>query len=555
MTQRRTGRTIAALCPVAALLTGCELGPNYMRPAAPVPMQYREIDGWMPATPKQAAGWENWWAVYNDPVLDDLEKQVDISNQNLIAAEAAYRVARAQVGIQRASLLPTLNASAGARGAGTFGSSGTGSASSGTGTGSTGTGNTGSGNTGAGSGGAGTGSSGGRGGVSAITYSLGLDASWDIDVWGRIRRSVEASVATAQASAADISAARLAAQAQLAADYFQLRVADLQTQSYTAAVADFQMALTIAQNRLQVGIATMADVYTAQTQVDNAEAQLFNFQLVRDRMEHAIAALVGKTPDEVAIAAAPLSEDVPVVPAEVPSTLLQRRPDIASAEFSVASANAEIGVALAAWYPDLSLSGSLGAVATSLGGLFKASNATWSLGPSIAETVFNGGARVATNLQAQARYDQAVANYRQTVLTAFQQVEDQLATLKILEEEAAAQNRTVNDARLAEELTLNQYRAGTADFAAVIIAQTARLNAETSALNVLNGRLSGSVNFIMALGGGWDESRVPQPGFFYTLPETTRNDGPLQDAKSEAESSAQPTGNFFQRLFHAIDTP
>jgi NodT family efflux transporter outer membrane factor (OMF) lipoprotein len=502
-------------------------------------MEYKEIDGWMPATPRQAAGWENWWAVYNDPVLDELEKQVDISNQNLIAAEAAYRAARAEVGIQRASLLPTLNASAGARGAGTFGSSGSSNAgSSGTGTGGTGSGST-----------------GGRGGVSAITYSLGLDTSWDIDVWGRIRRSVEASVATAQASAADIAAARLAAQAQLAADYFQLRVADLQTQSYTAAVADFQMALTIAQNRLQVGIATMADVYTAQTQVDNAEAQLFNFQLVRDRMEHAIAALIGKTPDQVAIATAPLSEDVPVVPAEVPSTLLQRRPDIASAEYAVASANAEIGVALAAWYPDLTLTGSLGVVATSLGGLFKASNTTWSLGPSIAETVFNGGARVATNLQAQARYDQSVANYRQTVLTAFQQVEDQLATLKILEEEAAAQNRTVNDARLAEELTLNQYRAGTADFAAVIIAQTARLNAETTALNVLNGRLSGSVNFIMALGGGWEESRVPQPGFFYTLPETTRNDGPQQDAKSEAETSAKPEGGFFQRLFHAIDTP
>jgi NodT family efflux transporter outer membrane factor (OMF) lipoprotein len=548
MTERRFAWGIFALCPAAALLTGCELGPNYMRPSAPVPMEYKEIDGWMPAAPREAAGWENWWAVYNDPVLDDLEKQVDISNQNLIAAEAAYRAARAEVGIQRASLLPTLNASAGARGAGTFGSSGSSNAGSNSN-------NTGSGSSGTGSSGTGSGSTGGRGGVSAITYSLGLDTSWDIDVWGRIRRSVEASVATAQASAADIAAARLAAQAQLAADYFQLRVADLQTQSYTAAVADFQMALTIAQNRLQVGIATMADVYTAQTQVDNAEAQLFNFQLVRDRMEHAIAALIGKTPDQVAIATAPLSEDVPVVPAEVPSTLLQRRPDIASAEYAVASANAEIGVALAAWYPDLTLTGSLGVVATSLGGLFKASNATWSLGPSIAETVFNGGARVATNLQAQARYDQSVANYRQTVLTAFQQVEDQLATLKILEEEAAAQNRTVNDARLAEELTLNQYRAGTADFAAVIIAQTARLNAETTALNVLNGRLSGSVNFIMALGGGWDESRVPQPGFFYTLPETTRNDGPQQDAKSEAETSAKPEGGFFQRLFHAIDTP
>jgi len=300
MTERRFAWGIFALCPATALLTGCELGPNYMRPSAPVPMEYKEIDGWMPATPREAAGWENWWAVYNDPVLDELEKQVDISNQNLIAAEAAYRAARAEVGIQRASLLPTLNASAGARGAGTFGSSGSSNAGSNSN-------NTGSGSSGTGSSGTGSGSTGGRGGVSAITYSLGLDTSWDIDVWGRIRRSVEASVATAQASAADIAAARLAAQAQLAADYFQLRVADLQTQSYTAAVADFQMALTIAQNRLQVGIATMADVYTAQTQVDNAEAQLFNFQLVRDRMEHAIAALIGKTPDQVAIATAPLS--------------------------------------------------------------------------------------------------------------------------------------------------------------------------------------------------------------------------------------------------------
>jgi len=522
-------------------------------------MEYKEIDGWMPATPKQAAGWENWWAVYNDPVLDDLEKQVDISNQNLIAAEAAYRVSRAEVGIQRANLLPTLNASAGARGSGTLGRAATSNASSaGAGTGSTGSGGTATGSTGtgsAGSGSTGSGTTSGRSSGSTLTYSLGLDASWDIDVWGRIRRTVEASVATAQASAADIAAARLSAQAQLAVDYFQLRVADLQTQLYTAAVADFQTALMIAQNRLQVGIATMADVYTAQTQVDNAQAQLVTFQLTRDRMEHAIAALIGKTPDQVAIATAPLSEDVPVVPAQVPSTLLERRPDIAAAEFAVASANAEIGVALAAWYPDLSLTGSLGAVATSLGGLFKASNATWSLGPSLAETVFSGGARVATNLQAQARYDQAVANYRQTVLTAFQQVEDELATLKILEQEAAAENRTVNDARLAEELTLNQYRAGTADFTAVITAQTLRLNSETTALNVLNGRLAGSANFIMALGGGWDESRVPQPGFFYTLPETTRNDGPQQDAKSQAETNAKPSGGFFQRLFHAIDTP
>ncbi len=209
----------------------------------------------------------------------------------------------------------------------------------------------------------------------------------------------------------------------------------------------------------------------------------------------------------------------------------------------------------AAWYPDITLTGSLGLAATSLGSLFNASSATWAFGPGLAETVFNGGARIATDLQARARYDQAVANYRQTVLTAFQQVEDEIATLKILEEQAAAENRTVNDATLAEQLTLNQYRAGTADFTTVITAQTTRLNAETTALNVLNGRLAGSVNFVMAIGGGWDETRVPQPGPFYTLPETTRNDGPQQDAVSRSESQSAGSGSFFQRIFRTLSTP
>lgn len=559
--RRRGGRAAVVASTFAMLpLAACEVGPDYMRPSADVPMTYKEIQGWMPATPREAAGWENWWAVYNDPVLDALEKQVDINNQNLIAAEAAYRVARAQVGIERAQLLPALDASAGARGAGNFGSGSSNGAASGAGGGSSGTGTgTTSGTSGAG-GGTGTGTTSGTtggssGSRSTITYSAGLNASWDVDVWGRIRRTVESSVATAQASAADIAAARLSAQASLAIDYFQLRIADLQMQAYSAAVMDFETALMIAQNRFQVGIATMADVFSAQTQVDNAQAQLVGFQLTRARMEHAIAALIGKTPVEVSIATASLSEDVPVIPAEVPSTLLQRRPDVASAEFAVASANAQIGVAQAAWYPDLTLTGSLGLVATSLGSLFNASNAVWALGPSLAETVFSGGARVATNLQARARYDQATANYRETVLTAFQQVEDEIATLKILEEEAAAQNRTVNDATMAEELTLNQYRAGTADFTAVITAQTNRLNAETNALNVLNGRLAGSVNFIMALGGGWDASRVPQPGFFYTLPEITRNDGPLMDAASQMETSARNNGSFFTRLFRTLDNP
>ena len=529
--------------PFLASLSACEVGPDYMRPAAPVPPTYKENEGWTPATPRQAAGWENWWEIYEDPMLDDLEKQVDISNQNLKAAEAAYLVARAQVGIDRGTLLPDINANASVRTSGGGGSRGGSSsaASGGSGNSSTGTGNQ-------------SAAGGSSGGKTSTLYQVSLAATWDIDVWGRIRRTVEGAVATAQASAADIAAARLSAQSQLAVDYFQLRVSDQEAQLITSAVEDFQMALAIAQNRYQAGVATMTDVYSAQTQVDNAEAQLVGIQLTRENMSNAIATLVGKTPIEVSIAPAPLTMDVPVIPAGVPSTLLERRPDIATSEYDMASANAGIGVAEAAWFPDLTLAGSYGFASTALGTLFKASNASWSFGPSLAETVFNGGARIAQNQQARARYEQAVATYRQTVLTAFQQVEDELATLKILEEEAVAQNRTVTDARLAEQLTLNQYRAGTADFTAVITAQTTRFNAETAALNVLNQRLAGSVNFVMALGGGWDNSRIPRPGFFYTLPAATRNDGPQDEAAAAAESQ-KANGSFFQRVFNAISNP
>jgi len=500
--------------PLVAGLSACEVGPDYVRPAAPVEMSFKEAQGWTPASPRQAAGWENWWAIYDDPVLDGLEKQVDISNQNLKAAEAAYRVARADVGIQRGALLPEISANASERQSGGGGR------------------NTSVNVIGVGGGTTTPTTPVATGSSSRSVYQASLGASWDIDVWGRIRRTVESSVATAQASAADIAAARLSAQSELAIDYFQLRAADQEAQLLTAIIQDFQTALTIAQNRYQVGIATQADILSAQTQIDNAQAQLVNTQLTRDRMEHAIAALIGKTPAEVSVLLASLPITVPVVPAGVPSTLLERRPDVAASEYAVASANANIGVALSAWFPDLTLTGSYGFAASALGSLFNASNAVWSFGPSIAETVFNGGTRIAQNQQARARYDQAVANYRQTVLTAFQQVEDQLATLKVLEEQAAVENRTVADARQSEQLVLNQYRAGTADFTAVITAQTTRLNAENAALAVLDQRLAGSVNFVVALGGGWDTSRVPQPGFFYTLPEATANDGPAATAVS-----------------------
>ena len=492
----------ALLLPLLAALAGCELGPDYMRPMAPVPATYREDQGWMPASPQQAAGWENWWAIYNDPILDGLEKQVDVSNQNLKAAEASYRAARAQVGIERGQLLPTVTANASARQSG--GGSG-GQASSGNG-------------------------SAGGGNSTRTTYQASLGGSWEVDVWGRIQRTVEETVASAQASAADVAAARLSAQSELAVDYFQIRAADAQAQLLMETIEDFQQALLIARNRYQVGITTEADVFAAQTEIDNAQAELVNLQLTRARMEHAIATLVGRPTGDVMVPVASLAVIVPVVPAGVPSTLLERRPDIASSEFTMASANAGIGVAQAAWYPDLTLTGSYGFASTSLGSLFGAPSSLWSFGPGLTQLVFDGGALAAQNEQARARYDQAVATYRQTVLAAFQQVEDQLAALKILQEQAVVENQTVADARQSEQLALNQYRAGTADFTTVITAQTARLNAESAALGVLNQRLAASVNLVVALGGGWDNSRIPQPGSHYDLPETAASDDPQPQA-------------------------
>ncbi len=454
-----------ALPALSLVIAACTVGPDYQRPTATVPVSYKENQGWMPASPQQAAAYENWWAIYNDPVLDELERKVDVSNQNLQVAEANYRAARAALGVQRAALFPQIGVNATSR------TSGSGS------------------------------------GPTRTVYQASASGSWDADVWGRIRRSIESSQAVARASAADIAAARLSAQSELAIDYFLLRASDQQAQLLSTSIMDFQAALAIARNRYQSGIATLADVYEAQTQVDSAQAQLINTQLTRDRAEHAIAALIGTTAEQVSVTTAPLTTTVPVVPAGMPSALLERRPDIAAAEYQVASANAEIGVAVSAWFPDVTLTGSYGFAGTAIGSLLNASNAVWAFGPQLAETVFDAGARQAQVEAARARYDAAVAAYRQTVLAAFQQVEDQLASLRILEQQQAVNDQTVMDARQSEELALNQYRAGTADFTTVITAQTIRLNAENAALAVLNQRLAASVDLIVALGGGWDKAR------------------------------------------------
>jgi NodT family efflux transporter outer membrane factor (OMF) lipoprotein len=489
----------------AAPLCACAVGPDFLRPDAPVPQSFKEDQGWKPATPAQITS-ENWWSIYNDAVLDGLEKQVAINNQNVAQAEANYRAARAEVGVQRGQLFPTIGATGSMR---ETGGGRNGSSTIITGTTTPGTGTTGAG--GAGTTGTGTSIASGGGGTRR-TYSATLSGSWDIDIWGQVRRQVESSSDTAAADAADLAAVRLLAQSEVAQDYFQLRAAEEQTRLLDAALTDFNASLQIAKNRLNAGIATQADVSTAQTEVDNAEAQRVGVQLTRDKLEHAIAVLVGKPPSELSIAPTEMmAMDVPVIPAGVPSTLLERRPDVAEAERRAASANAQIGVAEAAWFPDVTLSGSYGFTGSKLASLFSASNAAWAFGPSIAETIFNGGARLYQVREARANYDAQVAAYRQTVLTSFQQVEDDLASLRILEDEARVDNTTVTDALTAERIIENQYKSGIVDYTQVVTAQTNRLNAQVAALNVRSQRLTSSVDLIQAVGGGWSNAELPPP--------------------------------------------
>ncbi len=491
MQYRRFTNRLRALAPATALLAlaACAVGPNYHRPDAPVAPTYKEDQGWKPATPGEIAPDKPWWSIYDDSLLDSLERQVEVSNQTLKADEAAYRSAVEQIGVDRGTLFPSISANAGATRSGS--ASGVNQAIT-TSSGTTVT--------------TGTGGNGHR-----TTYSAGAQASWSIDVWGRIRRLVESDVAKAQASAADVAAARLSAQITLAEDYFQLRAADEQMRLYQTEIDDFNNALTITQNQVKAGITTLADVYAAETQLESTQASQVGVQLTRAKFEHAIAVLIGKPPSELGIDVGSFTTTVPVVPAGVPSTLLERRPDIAAAERSVASANALVGVAEAAWFPSVTLNGSYGFSSGVLPGLLRAKNALWSFGPSLAENVFNGGATLAQNREARANYDEAVATYRQTVLSAFQSVEDDLVTLRVLEQQGQLQEAAVKDARLSEALTLNQYKSGIVVYSSVITAQTTRLLDEINLLSIQSQRLVSSVDLISQLGGGWDAAQLNQP--------------------------------------------
>jgi NodT family efflux transporter outer membrane factor (OMF) lipoprotein len=466
---RERGRKAAAML-LSLLLAACEVGPDYQKPPVETTPAYKELDGWKQATPREAGSSTAWWSIYDDPVLDGLMRQIDISNQNLKAAEAAYREALALTAQARSNLFPTVTASASAQKIG----QGTSSP------------------------------------LSQISVAGGL--SWELDVWGAIRRSIESASATAQASGADLAAARLSAQGSLATNYFELRVADELKRLLDAEVVAFERSLQITVNRYNAGTAAKTDVAQAETQLEQTRAQAIDVGVSRAQFEHAIAVLIGKPPAELTITSVKFYMTPPPVPVGVPSELLERRPDIAAAERSMAAANAQIGVAISSFYPTIDLTGSYGFTGAALAGLFSASNAVWAVGPSLAETVFDAGNRQAQVEQARATYDQEVALYRQTVLTAFQQVEDQLAALRILEQEAAVQDRAVAAAVEAERLTLNQYEAGTVDYTTVITAQTNSLNNQQTALNVMQSRILANVSLIEALGGGWTVAQMPPGG-------------------------------------------
>lgn len=515
---------------VTTALASCAVGPNYHRPSAPVPQHYKEAEGWKPAEPQEAASGTDWWSVYDDPVLDELEKQIDISNQTLKASEAAFREAEAIVSGARAQFFPTLGVSAEATRSKGLGSTiGNSTTTTTPGTTGTGTGTTTPGTTGTGTG---TGTAGASSAVIPASsrpfnnFNATADATWAPDIWGKIRRTVEGDVANAQASEVDIAAARLSAQGTLATDYVELRVTDEMKQLLDETVQAYTRSLEITQNQYKAGIVAKADVITAETQLEGAQSQEISTGVMRAQLEHAIAVLIGKPPADFSITAAKFGTAVPVAPTGVPSSLLERRPDVSAAERTMAYANAQIGVAISAYFPDLTLNGSYGFSSSALHGLISTPNNVWSFGGQLTDTVLDFGARSAVVRQARAAYDQAVANYRQTVLTAFQNVEDQLAALRILEQQYAVQDRTVKSANEAVRLTLNEYKAGTVAYTAVVTAQATALADAQALLTIRQSRLTASIALIQALGGGWSIADVKYDGGVKGEPAPTSSGAP-----------------------------
>jgi NodT family efflux transporter outer membrane factor (OMF) lipoprotein len=467
-------------CHVAlSLMAGCAAGPDYRRPSAPVADRFKEMPGpWRQAQPRDEVERGRWWEMFGDAELNGLIDRIDSSNQTLLASEARYRQALAAIGVARAGLFPQIEADVSIQRSHS--------------------------------------PSGAVGGTTAgrtITQrTASVNANWEIDLWQRVRRLVEASGASAQAGAGDVASVRLLLQAQLAANYFQLRVLDAQKRLLDDTVDAYRRSFELTGNRYNAGVAGKVDVVQADAQLKSTLALAMDLGVQRAQLENSIAVLTGTPPSAFAIAPRPtLTAQLPVIPPGLPSTLLERRPDVAAAERRVAAANAQIGVARAAYFPQLTLSATGGYRSSEASTWFLSPTRFWSIGPTIAQAIFDAGLREAQTAQAIAFYDATVADYRQTALVAFQETEDNLAALRILEDEAALQNEAVQAARESLTLTSNQYRAGTVSYLNVVTVQATALGNERAALDIINRRLLASVLLVKALGGGWRPAPCEDP--------------------------------------------
>lgn len=471
----RKGRkaiTLALLLSMAA----CSFAPPYQRPGTAIPASFKEAPGWRPAAPADAIAKGQWWLLFGDPVLNGLEERVAINNQNVAAAAAAYEQARATVREARAALFPTVDLSTGATRAGSFGSGTTTIIGGNTVT---------------------SGSGGSR------RYSVTLGGTWEPDLWGRIRNTVSQQKALAQASQADLANATLSAQGELAADYLQLRGLEQQKRILDATVAAYARALQITTNRYNQGVVARIDILQAQTQLESARASAADLERQRAAFEHAIAVLIGENPSAFSLPAAPWAPTVPDIPGVLPSAVLERRPDVSAAERRVAAANAAIGIERSAFFPTIDLTGDVGTQSSRLGSLFTAASSIWSLGLTGALTLLDFGARSARVAESRAAYDQAAATYRQAVLTAFQQVEDELAAARVLAYVAQQRASAAAAANRVEALTQNQYLAGQIAYSDVIVAQTTALQAREAEAAAMVDRQVAAVSLVQAIGGSW----------------------------------------------------
>ena len=478
---------------VSLLCSGCTIGPRYQRPVAQTPPALKEMAGndqWKMATPSDGLLKGNWWEIFGDPELNRLEELVNVNNQNVKQAEAQFRQARALVLANHANYYPSI------------------------------------------------------GSTPAISdsyvekrashsFSLPATATWEPDLWGRVRLSVENAVSNTQVSAADLENVRLSQQALLATDYFLLAAQDMQLNLLSDTIGAYEKNLKLTIDRHSGGVASRSDVTLAETQLAAAKAQSAQMHISRAQDEHAIAMLTGQPPASLEIGASKISGPPPPIPMGVPSQLLERRPDIAASERQVAAANENIGIAQTAYYPTLTLSGTLGFLASDLANLFTYASRTWSVGPSLSQTLFDFGRRGATLESSQAAYDATVASYRQTVLAAFQEVEDDLASLRYLAEEAGQQQEAVAAAQEALSLEMQRYRAGTDSYLNVITTQIIALSDQQTAITILQRQMSAAVDLVKALGGGWDAATLPSGNALRTTA--------MGDPKN-TQKIAQPTG-------------